>query len=514
MVAGGRMVARQAALMVVAFLTPTTISLATGIKDAPRRTTQKESELKVVRVGEDVKLICPIEGTPTPIYEWMKGDEVIPEEGWDGMRLQGRTLRMKEITSQDHGFYTCTAVNGFGKETFSITLTVTEPLADPGLSSIPGGLPPEFSQLLPPAPGKIDKPVGHNVKLKCSVTGKPEPTVTWYKDGLELREGSLGGESRLNRHSLHLLDLRPEDAGTYTCAAVNDLGARNANWTLRVIDQARPKEPEFNPLYPANTTVVAGESATFQCSGNSDVTPHIKWLRRLEDGSNEAEHIPDKDTLNWKGHRYIVLQATQVHTPSDGSFYTKLVIPHVSVQDTGVYVCTATSNFGLAYRQALLSVIDESPDGNTLMLVVGLACLAGVILVITVVVMVRRVQTTKPPPPPGPNESALLPPPPINQGKMQPPASHHPRYVPGIHNQQTAPHGHAVGPEGPLLQYAGGVVHLPPQSAMAGGGQGAQPIIVYQDPATAASVYIAQRPPAPATSTGRPEYQYQHLDVI
>ncbi|XP_042221294.1 fibroblast growth factor receptor-like 1, partial [Homarus americanus] len=114
---------------------------------APRRTTQKESELKVVRVGEDVKLICPIEGTPTPIYGWMKGDEVIPEEGWDGMRLQGRTLRMKEITSQDHGFYTCTAVNGFGKETFSITLTVTEPLADPGLSSIPGGLPPEFSQV-------------------------------------------------------------------------------------------------------------------------------------------------------------------------------------------------------------------------------------------------------------------------------------------------------------------------------------------------------------------------------
>ncbi|XP_042242464.1 fibroblast growth factor receptor-like 1, partial [Homarus americanus] len=226
--------------------------------------------------------------------------------------------------------------------------------------------PSQFSQLLPPAPGKIDKPVGHNVKLKCSVTGKPEPTVTWYKDGLELREGSLGGESRLNRHSLHLLDLRPEDAGTYTCAAVNDLGARNANWTLRVIDQARPKEPEFNPLYPANTTVVAGESATFQCSGNSDVTPHIKWLRRLEDGSNEAEHIPDKDTLNWKGHRYIVLQATQVHTPSDGSFYTKLVIPHVSVQDTGVYVCTATSNFGLAYRQALLSVIGAYIFNNTL----------------------------------------------------------------------------------------------------------------------------------------------------
>ncbi|XP_069943838.1 fibroblast growth factor receptor-like 1 [Cherax quadricarinatus] len=433
------------------------------------------------------------------------------------MRLQGRTLKIKEVTVTDQGLYLCSAVNGFGKETFSITLNVIDPLAgsSSSSSSVAGGLPPEFTQLLPPVPGKIDKPVGHNVKLKCQVTGVPEPTVTWFKDGVELREGSLGGESRLTRHYLQLLELRPQDAGTYTCAAANQFGAAAANWTLRVIDQARPREPEFNPLDPANTTVALGESATLQCSGSSEVTPHIKWLRRLEDGSSLAEHIPDNETLNWKGHRYVVLQATQVLTPGDGSFYTKLVIPRVTAQDTGVYACTATNNFGLAYRQALLSVLDESSDGNTLMLVVGLACVVCVILVIIAVVLVRRVQTTKPPPPPGPNESALLPPPPISQGKMQPPSSHHPRYVPGIHNtQQGAPHGHAVGPEGPMLQYAGGVVHIPPQSAMAGGGQGAQPIIVYQDPATAASVYIAQRPPAPATSAGRPEYQYQHLDVI
>lgn len=146
---------------------------------------------------------------------------------------------------------------------------------------------------------------------------------------------------------------------------------------------------------------------------------------------------------------------------------------------------------------------------------VGLACVAALVVVIIIIVMVRRVQNTKPPPPPSSNESALLPPPPMNQAKVQPPPSHHSRYVPGIHNnQQQTPHGHSVGPEGPLLQYAGGVVHLPPQSSMTGSGQGAQPIIVYQDPATAASVYIAQRPPTQATSTNRPEYQYQHLDVI
>lgn len=176
-------------------------------------------------------------------------------------------------------------------------------------------------------------------------------------------------------------------------------------------DQAQPREPEFNPQEPANTTVVAGESATLQCSGSSEVTPHIKvcpcvrsrisvmvdlsaiyartslsctttcessvwlhywpcqrlqihlktvqnhkintyllhvwqncsnpekeggylkqtvlfslqWLRRIEEGSREADNIPDNQTLNWKGHRYVVLQATQVLTPGDGSFYTKVI---------------------------------------------------------------------------------------------------------------------------------------------------------------------------------------------
>ncbi|KAK7082489.1 hypothetical protein SK128_004777, partial [Halocaridina rubra] len=142
-------------------------------------------------------------------------------------------------------------------------------------------------------------------------------------DGVELREGSLRGDSRLTRHYLHLMDLQPQDTGTYTCAAANPLGAAATNWTVRVIDQAMPREPEFFPQYPANTTVVVGEPATLQCEGSSEVAPHIKWLRRLEDGSGEANHIPENETLNWKGHRYVVLQATEVLTPGDGSFYTK-----------------------------------------------------------------------------------------------------------------------------------------------------------------------------------------------
>lgn len=49
-----------------------------------------------------------------------------------------------------------------------------------------------------------------------------------------------------------------------------------------------------------------------------------QWLRRLEDGSSDGNYVHENQTINWKGHRYVVLQAAQVLTPGDGSFYTKV----------------------------------------------------------------------------------------------------------------------------------------------------------------------------------------------
>ncbi|MPD04589.1 hypothetical protein E2C01_100285 [Portunus trituberculatus] len=41
------------------------------------------------------------------------------------MKLQGKILKIREVTLGDQGVYVCSAVNGFGKEIFTITLTVT-----------------------------------------------------------------------------------------------------------------------------------------------------------------------------------------------------------------------------------------------------------------------------------------------------------------------------------------------------------------------------------------------------
>lgn len=120
------------------------------------------------RLGETIKLDCPIRGTPTPIVEWYKvnisyalhfqlgipssrapffltlqdGDSVTA--GWERFKSTSHGLRIKEVILDDSGEYTCkgnflkiicplpttanvvvfSGVNGFGSEqvTFEIVI--------------------------------------------------------------------------------------------------------------------------------------------------------------------------------------------------------------------------------------------------------------------------------------------------------------------------------------------------------------------------------------------------------
>lgn len=75
-------------------------------------------------------------------------------------------------------------------------------------------------------PRVIKVQVGHPVELPCVVTGVPEPTLTWTKDGKRyppLHDGSLA----LRSVGLH-------DEGTYTCTAMNSAGRDEARVQLLV----------------------------------------------------------------------------------------------------------------------------------------------------------------------------------------------------------------------------------------------------------------------------------------
>ena len=77
----------------------------------------------IVRLGEDVKIQCPISGNPTPIIEWKKGGETI-DYTFIRIRTKGRQLRIKKSQETDTGVFICKGVNGFGNVEVRVDLIV------------------------------------------------------------------------------------------------------------------------------------------------------------------------------------------------------------------------------------------------------------------------------------------------------------------------------------------------------------------------------------------------------
>jgi hypothetical protein len=83
---------------------------------------QKELK-KIVRLGEDVKIQCPISGNPTPIIEWKKGGETI-DYSFIRIRTKNKAMRIKKSQEDDTGIYICKGVNGFGNVEVRVDLII------------------------------------------------------------------------------------------------------------------------------------------------------------------------------------------------------------------------------------------------------------------------------------------------------------------------------------------------------------------------------------------------------
>ena len=84
---------------------------------------------------------------------------------------------------------------------------------------------------------------GESVDLTCIVTGKPIPKVQWYHDEKPIKEGkeiTILQDSE-GVCSLAITEVFPEDAGEYTCHAINPVGEAVCTTSLVVEGKHRLK---------------------------------------------------------------------------------------------------------------------------------------------------------------------------------------------------------------------------------------------------------------------------------
>jgi len=319
----------------------------------------------VGRIGETIRLQCPVAGKPTPMLEWSKdGDKV--DFMWERYKAGKRGLRIRNLNEDDTGVFTCKAVNGFGSAVVRVELVVVDPRNLPD-DSLPDVAPPVFTSDTLAAPRRHTKEVGETFEARCEALGSPQPEIFWFKDGVHISD-AVRFEPDTGASSLEFSVLGAADEGVYTCRARNMMGERTVNYTLEVRRPAGAAAHAIVTGVGPDATAVEGESVSLQCRVKSITSPHVKWLKRSEivEGDSSMRSSPYSNmrnspiSLKVGSERYSILDNHEESpTSKPHEYVSRLLISEAREEDAGMYLCFVTnSGFGpLTYHSMKLAVI-------------------------------------------------------------------------------------------------------------------------------------------------------------
>ena len=180
----------------------------------------------VVVVGKDASFDCVPNASPWSLLriQWTKDGTALAADAKYEFRHNGRRLVVKHVVEADAGIYACVARMLDEKK---------HPGRDRGearlfVHSVPrivsSSLPSIFSQVY----------WGKSIALRCEGEGNPPPTVTWYKDAVELPAVAWDHIVVAANQSLVVKNAGGGDEGVYQCVVKNDAGCASFVTVLEV----------------------------------------------------------------------------------------------------------------------------------------------------------------------------------------------------------------------------------------------------------------------------------------
>ena len=168
------------------------------------------------------------------------------------------------------------------------------------------------------------------------MTGTPEPTAEWFKNGTQIKlssrikAGIIGDMCQLS-----FTETQADDSGDYKCVVKNDLGSASTESQLTVTKPI--SSPEFTEKLKS-VKVTEGEQAQFHVKATGNPEPDIEWFRGSQAITNEG--------------RFTVKSGE-----ADEKYF--LIIDDTTIDDAGTYKCVASNTAGKATCRGELEVSEK-----------------------------------------------------------------------------------------------------------------------------------------------------------
>uniref|UniRef100_A0A674IMN9 Hemicentin-1 n=1 Tax=Terrapene triunguis TaxID=2587831 RepID=A0A674IMN9_9SAUR len=278
-----------------------------------------------IKINNSLTLECEVHAIPAAAISWYKDGQPIKPDAHVTIQASGRTLQIKEAQVSDTGRYACLASNVAGEDEIEFDVNIQVP---PRFQKPPRAW--EVGNTVDTGRGGETKDVIVNnpLSLYCETNAVPPPVLTWYKDGYPLSSSDKvlilpGGRV------LQIPRAQAEDAGRYTCVAVNEAGEDSIQYDVHVL--LPPSINGADADLPEEITVLVNKTTVMECVATGSPAPSISWQK---DGQLLAE---DDQHKSLSGGRMLQILNSQI-------------------TDTGRYVCVVENIAGSAKKYFNLNV--------------------------------------------------------------------------------------------------------------------------------------------------------------
>ncbi|XP_063292891.1 basement membrane-specific heparan sulfate proteoglycan core protein isoform X6 [Pelobates fuscus] len=319
----------------------------------PITVTVEEQKIQNVRQGSDVTFICTAKSkSPAYTLVWTRQNNgKLPERAMDFNGI----LTIRNVQPEDAGTYVCTGSNMFDMDEGNATLHVQETSHTQmffGPYETFEGQRPSGGATYPSAviePRQLTVQRGQPAEFRCTASGNPTPTLEWTGG----TNGILSPRAIIQGGILRFTSAEPSDEGQYTCHVRNTVGHHLARADLRVHSGSLPDVQ----VSPERIEAREGDTIRLYCRAGGSPTATISWQK--QSGNLPSQALTSVGFLHFQSSSLEALRKRiqELQARTERGDISTLVIPSITANDGGTYLCVGTSSAGSSQAKIEVNVI-------------------------------------------------------------------------------------------------------------------------------------------------------------